>query len=401
MPVDLTVIPGRANRLAPPSIKRWLLFLVGLTAINGVVTAMLWPATDSTHTPLFWFCFPGGAICLWLMMASGRWLIFLASSFSADGWDHAQEEAVSQSISRGQRSLLLLSQVVHLPHMASAGVLSQQLLMHEGIILPSITDSATRGIIRQARFEYEQQPLLDRLLARLRALLLDDQLHAAFVRLGQHAPIEIAVQIGPDLTMTPEQHLVVQQVIKETIAFPLHIAFVNGQGLECLDRWLDEPSCRQTLLVIAVNLVDKVMEGAGDAAVALLIQFGGMTSTSYIASLHRPEQTKESHGIKYALQQALLWGGVTSDEINHIWLTGAGTGNKAEGIFSAAGMQFKKAGHPCDIDARTGLTGVASPWLAIAATADNVAITAAPQLLMSVPEERLSPWFMVVRCPLT
>ncbi|HHC4814403.1 TPA: hypothetical protein ACN606_003587 [Klebsiella michiganensis] len=108
MPVDLTCIPARAENRTAPSARRWLVFLLALLTGNGLTTAWLWPAGMSTHIPLFWICFPGGAIVIWLALVIVRSAIFLTPVFGNDGWNDTRERDLTQEIRRWQRSLTRL-----------------------------------------------------------------------------------------------------------------------------------------------------------------------------------------------------------------------------------------------------------------------------------------------------
>jgi len=400
MPVDLTCIPERAENRTAPSIRRWLVFLLALVAGNGLVTAWLWPAGMSTHIPLFWICFPGGALVIWIVLIIVRSVIFLTPIFGNEGWNDMRERDLAQEILRGQRSLVMLAQATQLPHVVASGALSGQLLIPDGISLPPVIDNTRQNVIHQARFADVTLSEMDRLKARLQALLSVNQIQAALRGLPAQSSLAVALLTGADNSVAPEQQQMAVLIIQEITGLSFRLSFVEGTGLNMLDCWLDEPELMQTLLVLAVNLVEEGGDGAGEAAVALLLQRTDALAEEPVAFVHRPELTHSEQGTAYAMQQALLWGMTTPDAISQIWLTGMGTENKADGLFSAAGIRFPRAGQPCDIDLCTGLTGYASPWLAIAVAAENLMVASSPQLLMSLDEETNSPWFMVIRSPM-
>lgn len=399
MPVDLTCIPERAENRTAPSIRRWLVFLLALVAGNGLVTAWLWPAGMSTHIPLFWICFPGGSLVIWIVLVIVRSVIFLTLIFGNDGWNDMRERDLIQEVKRGQRSLVMLAQTTQLPHVVASGSLSGQLLIPDGISLPPVIDNTRQNVIHQARFADVTLSGMDRLKVRLQALLSDKQLQAALRGLPAQSSLAVALLTGAENSLILQQQQMAVQVIKEITGLSFRLSFIEGSGLNILDRWLDEPELMQTLLILAVNLVEEGVDGAGEAAVALLLQRIDAPAEEPVAFVHRPELTHSEQGTAYAIQQALLWGMTTPDAISQIWLTGMGTENKADGLFSAADIRFPRVGQPCDIDLCTGLTGYASPWLAIAVAAENLMIASSPQLLMSVDGENNSLWFMVIRSP--
>lgn len=336
---------------------------------------------------------------IWGVLVIVRSVIFLTLVFGNGGWNDMRERDLAQEIQRGQRNLAMLAQTVQLPHVVASGTLSGQLLIPNGITLPAVVDNTTQNIIHQARFGDTTLPWMDRLKARLQTVLSDNQIQAGLRGLPAQSPLAIALLTGPEDSVTPEQQQMAAQILREITGLAFRLSFIEGSGLNILDRWLDEPGGMQALLVLAVNLVEEGIDGTGEAAVALLLQRTDVLMEESVVSVHRPELTHSEQDMAYALQQSLLWGMTPSETIRQIWLTGTGTGNKADGLLSGAGIRFPEAEQPCDIDLRTGQTGCASPWLAMAVAAENLIGTSSPQLLMCVDGENYAPWFMVIRSP--
>lgn len=63
----------------------------------------------------------------------------------------------------------------------------------------------------------------------------------------------------------------IKQLVQNSIGFPFNITFISGEGLQAIDAWLDRPDAMQTLLVITLNLTEKIIDGTGEAAAALLM----------------------------------------------------------------------------------------------------------------------------------
>ncbi|WP_139300377.1 hypothetical protein [Nissabacter archeti] len=398
MPVDLSCIPAPAKRHAAPSLKRWLVSLVILITGGSVLTIFLWPANLPMYTSAFWFCTLGVPICGGLTIISIRWLFYLTTEWLADGWDNARKREITHNIQRGQRNLVLIEQVIHLPHIISRECLSQQLLMSDVITLPTIIDDSNQQLIHHCCFKDTSVPLQDRRKERLRALFADAALQKALQRLPQTHQMAVMLQINLNEPVSAEEINTVQQSVREMIGFSFNLNFIEGDGLLTVDTWLDNPTSMQTLLIIALNVLQKRTDGTGEAAVALLLHSSDLAqSHNIVAHIHRPEQTRPDQGINAALQQALHWGIATPEDISHIWLAGAGTGNKASSLLSTAGILFPNAGQPCDIDIKTGLTGGAAPWLAIAVASEQAAHSNKPQLVMSMTDNSSDPWFITIR----
>lgn len=400
MPIDLSCIPARAKRQAAPSIKRWVMFLILLIVAGGGITAYILPTSTSTHTATFWFCFLGIPSAVGGVAFAFRWLIYLVGEWLADGWDAAREWDLAQDIRYGQRSLGMLGYVVHLPHVISAESISQQMQIPEGIILPTKVDETNELLIHHASFNDVGLPVLVRVKERINSLLSEASLQNAFQHIPQKSPVAVLFQFNQDISLSPEELGTLQQWVQNRIGFPFNITFISGEGLQIVDAWLDSPDVMQNLLVITLNLSEKIMDGTGEAAAALLMNSPETpeVTRSVVAQIHRPEQMKATQEISSALMQALHWGQTTPNEIKHIWLTGTGASNKATSLLSTAGVRFPVAGQPCDIDLKTGLMGIVSPWLAIAVAADQTAQSESSQLIMYIPDENTLPWFMTV-CP--
>ena len=400
MPVDLSCIPARAKRQAAPSFKRWVMFLIVLIATGGGITAYFWPTSAPTHTATFWFCFLGIPSAVGGIAFAFRWLVYLSGEWLADGWDAAREWDLAQDIRCGQRSLGMLGYVVHLPHVISAKSISQQMQIPEGIILPTKVDETGESLIHHASFSDVGLPVLVRVKERINSLLAQASLQNAFQRMPQNSPLAVLFQFSPGISLSSEELGTLQQLVQNSIGFPFNFTFISGEGLQTVDAWLDRPDMMQNLLVITLNLSEKIMDGTGEAAVALLMNSPEIpeVTRNVVAQIHRPEQMRTTQEMSSALMQALHWGETTPDEIKQIWLTGTGASNKATSLLSTAGMRFPVAGQPCDIDLKTGLTGKVSPWLAIAVAADQAGQSESSQLVMYVPDESTLPWFMSV-CP--
>ncbi|HEG1825602.1 TPA: hypothetical protein SCR59_000164 [Enterobacter cloacae] len=400
MPVDLTCIPARAKRQSAPSFKRWVILLVVLIVAGAGSTAYFWPTSSPTNTAMFWFCFLGIPSAIGGVAFAFRWLIYLAGEWLADGWDAAREWDLAQDILCGQRNLDMLGYVVHLPHVISSASISQQMQIPEGIILPTKVDETGELLIHHASFSDMGLPVLVRVNERINSLLRETALQNAFQCMPQNSPLAVLFQFSPDISFSREELAAIQQLVQNSIGFPFNITFISGEGLQTIDAWLDRPDVMQTLLVITLNLTEKIIDGTGEAAAALLMSSPERpeVSRNVVAQVHRPEQMKTTQEMSSALMQALHWGECAPEEIKHIWLTGTGVSNKATALLSTSGVRFPVAGQPCDIDLKTGLTRSVSPWLAIAVAADQAGQSESSQLVVYVPDESIFPWFIIV-CP--
>lgn len=401
MPVDLSTIPAAAQRSSPPSFKRWLFFLVLVVLVGGTATLYFWPADKPTQTLIFWCYSIFVPALLWLCLFAVRGLLHTFSDCVADGWDEEREWTLERETQRGQRSVNVLAQAVHLPHAMTATALSRQMLAKE-IGLPSVADGASMEVIRQARFDDIDLPQLERLRNRIVALLVESALNTALARLPASSPLRVALLVDTGDGADAIDLSALWQSVLQLIPLAVSASVVQGGGVDILDNWLDKSIAGQRLLVIAVHLAEEPQDGAGDAAVALLLQTSVLEQlpTSVFARIHRPQGSKTAEQLTAAVEQSLHWGGTQPERIRQIWLTGMGCDNQALSLFSSVNVAFSAVVTPeqlCDIDIYTGLSGKVSPWLALAIAVDHAEPGQDSQLIMSVPATDPSlPWFTVV-----
>lgn len=401
MPVNIIAFPTMAERSLPPSFKRWLIILMVFLVFGSIIIVCFWSADVSTQSSILWFRCLLAPTLFWSVLFGVRWLWYaIADSFS-DGWDKIRELELEDSIMKGQRFVNVLSQVVSLPHITSSNFISEQVISHD-VSLPTEID-VDGNIIKKTSFSDSILPLYSRVLNQLQNFLNNSEFRAVLSQIPKSQKIIVSIQIdSPDYTDEIDIYELWGSIVsKNDLSFDSLL--IEGEGLEVIDRWLDNPSVNETLLIAAVHLVGKQSDGKGEAATALILHSPSSCETlpSAIAHIHRPEQANAAKKSNIALLQALQWGRVSPENIEQIWLAGMGIENRARSLFSATEIEFPKANLPekhCDIDLKFGFTGKASPWLAIALASAHAAQRLAPQLIMSIPDNNESkPWFVIVK----
>ncbi len=78
-------------------------------------------------------------------------------------------------------------------------------------------------------------------------------------------PLLFYFSSAPDISFSREELAAIQQLVQNSIGFPFNITFISGEGLQTIDAWLDRPDVMQTLLVITLNLTEKIIDGTGEA----------------------------------------------------------------------------------------------------------------------------------------
>ncbi|WP_320714324.1 hypothetical protein [Enterobacter sp. 61D5] len=399
MPVDLSTIPDVASRNCQPSIKRWFVILLIFMFLGGFFTSWLWPSNSPERGALFWHCFISAPLAIWIVLFGFRWLAWLSTVWPANGWDNEREQDIENEIQRGQYFLVVDAASVCLPHVVTSGALTEQFLLPQGIKLPSVIDSETQSISYIAQFSDSNLPVINRIQNRFRELLNDPILKAALSRRKPFIQLQVILQVDPNVYLSQDE----QEEFKKQIATLLpasNIRLLPHFGLSDIDNWMDNPESIDSLLVLSVCLRAVVSDGDGEAAVALLLRSGDDADSDINTAVHfhRPEQSKDTETLLASARQALEWGKTDAEHIESLWFSGMGTENKTQSFLSENKLRFPRAEASeqiTDIDLKTGLTGVTSPWLAVALAAGQSGSLPFPQLIMSASAEGL-PWWMVI-----
>jgi len=399
MPVDLSSIPDPANRTRQPSIKRWLVILLIFLFIGGFLTSWLWPANNPARGVLFWHSFISAPAAMWIILFGLRWLAWLSTVWPANGWDDEREQDIENEIQRGQCFLVVDASSVRLPHVVTSGALTEQFLLPQGIKLPSFVDSETQSVSYIAQFSDSYLPTNELIHNRFRELLNDPILKAALSRSKTVKPLQVILQIDPNIYLSKDELKEFHQQMV-TLLPACNIRLSPHFGLSDIDDWLDNLGSIESLLLLSVCIRAFVSDGDGEAAVALLLRPGDEADLDKNTAVlfHRPEKTKASETLIASASQALVWGKTDAEHIESLWFSGMGTENKTQSLLSKNKLRFPRAeasAQITDIDLKTGLTGVTSPWLAVALAAGQSVSLPFPQLIMSVSKEGL-PWWVVI-----
>lgn len=399
MPVDLSAIPDVASRTRQPSIKRWLAMLLIFLTLGGFLTSWLWPTNIPARGALFWHCFISAPLAIWILLFGLRWLAWLSTVWPANGWDDERDHDIENEIQRGQCFLVVDAASVCLPHVVTSGRLTEQFLLPQGIKLPSVIDSETQSVSFIAQFSDSYLPATERIQNRLRELLNDPILKTALSRRIVIKPLEVVLQIDPNINLLRDELEEFQKQI--SILLPASkVRILPNFGLSDIDEWLDNPESIDSLLILSLCLREFISDGEGEVAVALLLRPGDETGPEKNTAVlfHRPEQSKDTSTLLASALQALIWGKTDTEHIESLWLSGMGTENKAQSFLLENELRFPRAearAQITDIDLKTGLTGVTSTWLAVALAAGKSGSLPFPQLIMSASEESL-PWWVVI-----
>ena len=401
MPVDLSAIPKPARRKSPPSVKRWLVYLLGFLVCGGIVTLWLWPETLPVKSALFWHCFIIIPFVLWGITAVMRWLLWLNFEWFADGWDNERELDLKNEIERAQRFIVLNAMSVHLPHVAASEAISQQFLVPDGVSLPAVVDEKTLSMSHYAEFNDAGEPLFSaRINKWLGILLADPTIQSGLYICNPECRLKVVIQIANESQINEVEVAAVKQTVIPLVPSSAIIEIISDYGLSDIDNWLDEPDTFHKLLVLSINLFDSISDGEGEVAVGLLFCSADSNyGEPYIARVHRPECTKEPLSVHSAARQAMRWGKVSADDVASLWLSGVNSEHNLPALLAVHNLKFPRAEENkqlIHIDIKSGTTGLSSPWLALALAAGNSESISFPQLVINMAGPDITPWWFVV-----
>jgi hypothetical protein len=188
----------------------------------------------------------------------------------------------------------MLGYVVHLPHVISSESISQQMQIPEGIILPTKVDENSELLIHHASFSDMGLPVLVRVKERINLLLRETALQNAFQRMPQKSPLLCYFSSARIYLYHPKNFVQYSYWFKTALVTLSVLLLSAEKDYRRLMRGLIGPDAMQTLLVITLNLTEKIIDGTGEAAAALLMSSPERpeVNRNVVAQVHRPEQMK-------------------------------------------------------------------------------------------------------------
>lgn len=377
MPVNIKAIPPQAKRSSPPSVGLWFIALVILLSSGGLISLVLAKNYD-TPVPLAFILF----ICLliWLVLAFIRTIYYLLNTLWADSFDRAREQTLWHYTQRGRRTLQILWSEFYTEDSASTA----------GVFITGSSPIKARPTwqgeqnVRHSRLPFLPGSTPESTFNPLITLIIDS-LAKPLSLLADNVPIALHIEVNSTLLASQIEALVLENWSRAKIRQTPHVIY--GNGLEDVDKWLDERAEQQALLlVLAVQIAPDSPAEKGESVTMLLL---GNTLTQRtlqpFALLHRP-QASSPDGLNEGIELAGYWAALDERAPERLWLAGLSSRQK-EKANGALGEPLLKpaaqANHIVDLDTMTGYTGCVAPWLAIAAAAQMSCENRLPQIIIS------------------
>ncbi|CAK9886283.1 MAG: hypothetical protein XXXJIFNMEKO3_02711 [Candidatus Erwinia impunctatus] len=401
MPVDLTTLPQALKRKRAPTLKWWVVFLVLFISLSAFINIAIWPSEKKSFDIFFWHYVLTIPFFISLFLLTMRWFYYLTSEFISEAWNNSRECDLSNEIKRGSRTIVLAGYDVYLPHLITSVRLSEQFLLPDGIILPVVVNDKNKTVTHQAKFYDHGKDFFVRATEKITHLLSNISIQSDFSQHNKHTSISVVINTTVLSSLNEKEITALRSNVISSLPSVSSVNFTANYSLADIDFWLDHPESTDVLLLLSVNLKEFLDDGDAEAAVALLLYSSSCADKYKIsgAKIHRPELNDDISSIKDVVSKALLWGGVSHDDIASVWLTGMGVDHKYSSFLSSHNLIFPKAEKNAEsviIDMKSGYTENIAPWLAIILAAENSCGDYHPQLIMSMPDKNSPPWWFVV-----
>jgi hypothetical protein len=389
MPVRLDLIPAPASPPAWPRVWLWLCVLPLLLLLLGACGAFLFGIQASgQRAENFWSLAVGIPLLGWCLLGCCRVLLYSCQQGRTDGWNEAREETVINGLRRGRRVQQVLAVSLHTALRAPGEEHAAQLtaLLSGTCAIKARGSESGAAVLRHSRLSRVADEACEDTLLRIVEQVLCD-LAQTLTLLPDDTPLALLLEIDSALPANILQRVWRQAWSESGIRQPT--VAVEGDGLDAVDRWLDQRiNDRALLLVVALQIAPQQPEGKAEAAVGLL--FGNRLTQHTLppmAYLHRPEQQREPtpDALLYAARQALDWVPLKACSIEQTWQVGIDTPRDAALSTALAAVPLPaRLNHGfCNVDSLLGRPGIASPWLAIAAASQAIHCGAGAQFIFS------------------
>lgn len=377
MPVNIKAVVAPAKRPTPPVAGRWIIALVAFL-VTGMFISVI--ASKNDDTPLLWvfimiFCF-----IVWMLAVLIRILYYRVNNHWADTFDHERAKILWRLTQRGRRALhIVWSEFYTECSTSSASVF----IDGAGAVKARPTWQGEQNV-RHSRLPFLPGSTPESTLNPFINLMMDS-LAKPLSQLADNTPIALHIEANSILSVNQIEALVLKSWSRSRIRQLPQI--IPGNGLEDVDKWLDERAEQQALLlVVAVQIAPDSPAEKGEAVTMMLL--GNTLSQQTLqpfAVLHRPEASLVSE-LHEGVALAGNWAALNEKLPERLWLAGLSSQQK-EKVNGILGEPLLKpaaqANCIVDLDNMAGNAGCVAPWLAIAAAAQMSCESHLPQIIIS------------------
>ncbi len=360
MPVFLDELPDKAPKIKRPDTRRWSGLLVLLLITGCTLSLLFW--TSERQGLIFWFTALGVPACVWGILFGFRRIVYKADQVWAESWNADRNALWNEEIARGQRAAWLVASGV----ITQAGGRVDKILSAIKSSSPIVQvqkDREGRSNIRHSKlpgFERASQSIefkksIKILIAQIRPIL-------------EKIPENISCLLVNDFD-TPNIPDVTK-IVSDVLMSETGRSFTpcQGKGFEVFDCWLDNAWRKPSLLlVLTAEIRDIPSDNEGEAITLTLMLNRKHPEIPDAVQLHRPEKYKNDSLTK-TLSRALMWGGLSPQEVKGSWVSGLTLSQSGEWYFACEKneLTLNMTEEHKNIDECIGYVGVSAPWLAVA-----------------------------------
>ncbi|HFK4762020.1 TPA: hypothetical protein ACG0MZ_003583 [Citrobacter farmeri] len=396
MPVNLKNIPEPRVRPSLPKFGRALMVLVILIGLSIVLSRLLTGKNNEWFSVGVPVVIIGGVLFV-------RFIIYLVRQLVVNSHDRLREKTIIQDVRRGRRALQILFAECCTAHSLAGTPFasgSNSLLNNENVFFPQRSWRGEDNIrlsqlSRPSRIKEEKHlGLLFAALARKLAIPLSE-----FPEKRQ-----VLVLLEFTSSIPEEKAITLWHQAWQSAGIQQTWGRINAFGAHAVDEWLDL-SIQSDALLLVVSWQYAPINTWHSAETLCGLLFGNrMTQNTLppLAILHRPESGEGiDDDLRYAITQALDWGPVEKDEIQHIWLSSvdAEMDNYNNLMKAIADSDLKNVSQKTGIhnfNDYLGDPGKSGVWLAIVAATQAMQQHPVQHLLICHEQQNGKVWNMVV-----
>lgn len=377
MPYSLKHLPECYLRPVPPKISLWLAVLVAMLVISVILMRIFGRYIDNSH---FWMFAIGTPFVVWIVTFGFRMWIWSLQDSKANGFDQRREQWILSETRRARRALQVLNTTFITAHQEDEQRYVAVDMLNNNSIIISQSDWKGEKSMRLSRITAEPEDTPGLVISRLFSELIADLPVHQF---PENASLVVILDISSSLSFRAVRDIW-QEAWQES-GLTCAVEYVDSNGLEVVNHWLDHRiKDKAMLLIVGLQIDPVVSNNTAEAAVALLLG-NRLTQEALepLALLHRPDPAPSGE-LREGMNMAAWNVPLKENIVKNLWLAGLTGKQRAEVIEcqNAHPAQSVEDEAVISLDISMGHAGAAAPWLAIAAATEIARQTQSPQMII-------------------
>ncbi|MGK6327565.1 hypothetical protein ACMGEE_10830 [Erwinia sp. DT-104] len=377
MPYSLKHLPECYLRPVPPKASRWFAVLVAMLVISVILMRIFGRYIDNSH---FWMFAIGTPFVVWIVTFGFRMWIWSLQDSKANGFDQRREQWILSETRRARRALQVLNTTFITAHQEDEQRYVAVDMLNNNSIIISQSDWKGEKSMRLSRITAEPEDTPGLVISRLFSELIADLPVHQF---PENASLVVILDISSSLSF-PAVRDIWQEAWQES-GLTCAVEYVDSNGLEVVNHWLDHRiKDKAMLLIVGLQIDPVVSNNTAEAAVALLLG-NRLTQEALepLALLHRPDPAPSGE-LREGMNMAAWNVPLKENIVKNLWLAGLTGKQRAEVIEcqNAHPAQSVEDEAVISLDISMGHAGAAAPWLAIAAATEIARQTQSPQMII-------------------